>query len=300
MEPEAKIFALKIGFEPGTQDPGRVFRAMNQLIDSVQDLDSLLARVVSADIESSLILEDIQSGSLISWFRQKVKLDDGTPYKNEDPESRVEEFLARSNREFFQIVAGDGAPNYEEIQELIESLNQMAQETDVLQLNGYGKVPIAEIVSRLKQISEALRNLDTGDSASYIGPDREEISLDIGFNIEETDIEDAVVAETITNRNEMILKIKKPDYLGTSQWQFRHSTGSFLANIEDEEWLSKFQERGVDVRPGDSLRVLLENVVDYDSSGGVIREKKTVLKVHGVIRSGDDNQSQMDLNNGES
>jgi len=297
MEPEATRFALKIGFEPGTEDPGRVFRAMNQLIDSVQDLDSLLARVVSAEIESSLILDDIQSGSLLSFIRQNVKIKKETPYKGDDPKSKIEDFLNEANEEFFRIASNDvETPGIEEIEEMLRTLDQMAKETDVLQLDGYGKVPIAEIINLLKQISEALRNLDAGDSASYISPESEEISLNIGFDIEDTGVEDEIVAETITNRNEMILKIKKPDYLGSSQWQFRHRTGSFFAKIEDADWLGDFQGRGVDVRPGDSLRVILEVTVDYARSGEVVNEDRTVLEVLNVIKADDDDdQSQIEF-----
>jgi len=300
MEPGATRFALRIGFEPDTEDPGRVFRAMNQLIDSVQDLDSLLARIVSAEIESRLILDDIQSGSLLSFIRQNVKLDEKTPYKGNNPKSKIEKYLNEANGEFFRLASNNGdSPGIEEIEKMLKDLNQMAKETDVLQLDGYGKVPIAEIINLLKQIGEALKNLNTGDSASYISPESEEIPLNIGFDIEDTSIEDEIIAETITNKNEMILKIKKPDYLGLSQWQFRHRTGSFFAKIEDAGWLDDFQGRGVDVRPGDSLRVILEVTVDYDSGGEVINEDKTVLEVINVIKADDNNDSQHQVEFGD-
>ncbi len=79
------------------------------------------------------------------------------------------------------------------------------------------------------------------------------MNLSIRWPIE--DIEALAIARTIEQPSaEMILAVKKPDYLGTSKWDLRHGKRTIQAKIEDEDWLRRFQNRQEDVRPGDALR----------------------------------------------
>ena len=88
----------------------------------------------------------------------------------------------------------------------------------------------------------------------------------------------------------MILKVKKPDYLGESQWEFRHETHPIPAKILDEKWLKDFQSRKHDVRPGDSLRAIVETEVNYDYNQEVVGTHYYVIEVKEVIRQGSQNQ----------
>ena len=48
-------------------------------------------------------------------------------------------------------------------------------------------------------------------------------------------IENPVVRETLVGRGELILKVKKPDYLGDSKWKFKYDKQTFTARILDED-----------------------------------------------------------------
>ena len=81
----------------------------------------------------------------------------------------------------------------------------------------------------------------------------------------------------------MNLIVKKPDYLGTSKWDFRHGSKQISASIHDELWLMNFQHRNVDIRPGDAIRCLVsvENSYGYDNE--LVKETYTVTKVEEVL-----------------
>lgn len=53
-------FGLKIDFISGSEDPGRVFRAMSGLIDSVQSFDRHMALTFDAEINPVLLLEEVE------------------------------------------------------------------------------------------------------------------------------------------------------------------------------------------------------------------------------------------------
>lgn len=82
---------------------------------------------------------------------------------------------------------------------------------------------------------------------------------------------------------EMILPVKKPDYLGSSQWELRHGKRNIYARIEDEAWLRRFQSRQEDVRPGDALRSIVQIEYNYGFDNELISERFTVLEVLEVL-----------------
>ena len=56
------------------------------------------------------------------------------------------------------------------------------------------------------------------------------------------------------------------------------------ANFDDIPWLSRFQAGEIDVKPGDSLRVVMQEEVYYGYNMEVIHATYTVVEVRQVIR----------------
>lgn len=80
------------------------------------------------------------------------------------------------------------------------------------------------------------------------------------------------------------MKVKKPDYLGESRWEFHFENRTIEAKIRDMEWLDKFQSRLVDVRPGDALKAKVVTEIRYSYEGDVLSTKYTLERVVDVIR----------------
>jgi hypothetical protein len=91
--------------------------------------------------------------------------------------------------------------------------------------------------------------------------------------------------ETIKFENmQMNLIVKRPDYLGTSMWEFRHGKAPISAKIADVDWLQRFQARAVDVRPGDALKCKVAIERKYGHDNELIEESYTITKVEGVLQ----------------
>ena len=67
-------------------------------------------------------------------------------------------------------------------------------------------------------------------------------------------------------------------------WDLRHEGHPIQAKIEDVGWLTDFQERRVEVRPGDALRAVVRIDVRYGYDNEVIGNRYTILKVLRVVR----------------
>jgi hypothetical protein len=142
------------------------------------------------------------------------------------------------------------------------------------------------------RISSSLSHLTQEDSASYIT--REERSnFNLEFKLVPESIEQLLAKEILTAENELILKVKKPDYLGESMWDFRHGTGVIQVKISDAEWISKFQDRKITVQPGDSIRAMVRISHKYDYDGELISTHHDAIKILDVIRA--PNHQQIDM-----
>jgi hypothetical protein len=145
-------------------------------------------------------------------------------------------------------------------------------------------LPETAIVESLKIISDPLSSLQSGDTAVYITADDQEAAFNISFTFSPETIQDLLTKETITSTPVMILKVKRPDYLGEAMWEFRHEGHPFPAKILDVDWLKRFQERKVEVRPGDALRARVEVHVHYGYDGEVVNTHRSILEVLEVIQ----------------
>jgi len=82
----------------------------------------------------------------------------------------------------------------------------------------------------------------------------------------------------------MYLKVKKPDYLGQSMWEFKYEGKLIQAKIYDSGWLERFQKKTEILGPGDSIRALVEVKVNYDKYGEVIASHYTILDVKEIVQ----------------
>lgn len=88
----------------------------------------------------------------------------------------------------------------------------------------------------------------------------------------------------------MIPKVKKPDYLGESRWEFRHGTRPISAKIVHADWLKDFHNRKYDIRPGDSLRATVLTTVSYGYDKEVVAIHYDITEVKEIIQQSNSDQ----------
>jgi len=91
-----------------------------------------------------------------------------------------------------------------------------------------------------------------------------EVSFNKSFSFTNEIVEEILTKEIIESQSIMILKVKKPDYLGDSKWEFKYENRKLEAKIKNSKWLSDYQQGKIDIRPGSSLRASIRTIVKYD------------------------------------
>lgn len=277
------IFEIKVDFTPGRGEPSRVFRTMSGLIDSVQFLDQHLSATVSTRIHTRLLLQDVKAGSIRARLKNIIEGVPDEALKQGDYKKVVGHYLHKAKHKILDWCSKrNEIKERSEIKQLEGEILELAKETDIKQLPAYFPIQTCTLLSDISAMKAALNNLEEGDTATLISNEGKS-----EFNrilvISDDVVRDLMTREMIVSESERILKVKKPDYLGTSKWIFKHSGHPIDAKILHEEWLRKFQTKTVNVQPGDSLRAIVREETLYGYNNEIVDINYEILKVIEVI-----------------
>jgi hypothetical protein len=283
-KPHSGDFCITIDFDKNSPNPERVFLAMSSMISAFKILDDNLIKSIDAKIQPVLMLEDIQTGSIKTWLRQFLTQMDDDGLKTLDWKPFVGQYLVKAKYIIIKFLDGKAKiTNSAEVKILQQQLHSIAEETGVLNFPSYSEINTIDLIDNIDKINRSLSTLGDNDKAYFISSEGD-ATFNMDFNFSPEDIEDMLTTERIENVMSMILKVKKPDYLGSSRWEFKHDNRTIQAKVLDEEWIFKFQNRHEDIRPGDSLKAKVKITAKYGADGNVLSIQHDILTVEKVIR----------------
>ena len=294
--PAEADFAIYIDFARGEGNPSRVFQAADAMIRAFQKLDHALVDSIDASIQPTMVLEDIEAGSLKVWLRNVLTSVDDAALKEMDWKQQVGKYLVRAKYAYIDWSNKSGSDG--SLIGLARQLGNIAAETDVRHMPDYALPAPSELVAVTKQVEEAKSFLLPSDAMSYLPgpamPEASPLSFDLAIKWDLPKLLALSVKESTRFENmPMNLIVKRPDYLGASMWEFRHGNVSIAARVEDLDWLKKFQSRMVDVRPGDALKCLVTIDSDYGFDNELLEQKHTVIRVIDVLQNQDSPRSPL-------
>lgn len=284
--PPKADFAIVIDFVRDEGSPQRIFQAADALITAFQEFDRLLVQSIDTSIEPVMVLEDVEAGSLKIWLRNLLNAADDQALKGLDWKPQVGKYLVRAKYLLLDFVNQRiEATDASRLAQLRKDLARLAEETDVRHLPDYAPVSAAELIESVVDVSDAKSRLLSRDQIHLLSEEGER-SFDLEIQWSPEDIKGLFVKETIKHPPvAMVLLVKKPDYIGASQWEFRHGKSRLLARISDSGWLNQFQNRQIDIRPGDALRCMVEREVEYGYDNEVISESYNIVQILEVLEN---------------
>lgn len=282
-EQDYGFFELVVEFKRDSGDPSRVFKTMTGLIESVQSLDQHLSYSVGPSVKTTLVLQDIQAGSLKAKLKNIIEEIPDEALKQTEIKPILGHFLVKAKHRVIDWCSDrKQVADKDEIKQLQSEIKQLAQETDVKQLPAYTEPDTESLLIDINSIRDALQNLEADDYARYEseeGVSKFNKQMEISAEI----IRDVMTREKLISESEKILKVKKPDYLGFSMWSFKYQGRSIDVKILDDEWLKAFHLKKVSVLPGDSIRALVKEEVLYGYNNEVIHTNYEALKVVDIL-----------------
>jgi hypothetical protein len=273
-------FELKLEFNKDTEDPSRLFRSFADLIDSIKELDTTLAQSINTSVSSKIYLDDIEKGSLIGkLWNHLVINDDNKLDDNDSSEEIINDFIDESRSKSLEFIES-GKSQVSDLENLANEIDEIAKEKGLAKTFNYAKLDILDLAKNLNEINDAVNKLEEDEKFIVKNSKNKTEEITKGtdkINIE--DVERALTTEEIKSESIIYYKIKRPDFLGDSQWEFKHGNKTLKIKILHVKWLEDFHQGGVIVVPGDSLKVKIKQNFKYNKNGYLISEKTEIVEV---------------------
>ncbi len=276
-------FYFQISFEKNSENPERIFKTMQNLIEAIRIVNNDLLSSVPFKIDPVLTLSDVTSGSIKTWMRNQLKSIDEGDIRDLNIRRIIGGYLLQGVRTLIKsLEKGDKVISRKLIENTQQELIDMARTTE---LNGqiiYKPIEQYKVFRDMSALNKAIQPLSSNDLAKY-GYESEDIAIRYSEYLAETEPIDIIGVETKIIENPMVLQIKKPDYLGNSKWEFRHGGRQISGKILDKQWLSKFQRGQIIILPGGAIKARVRFVMYFDSEGTLISDKYEIIEVLGEI-----------------
>lgn len=278
-------FELKLEFKRETENPSRLFRSFAEMIEGIKKIDYLVAESVNTKIESSIILDDIEKGSLIGKFWDALVISEDGQIDNLPEEEKIEEYIEESRAESLRFIA-EKKSSVKDLEDLKKTISKIAEDKKLNNTFNYAEIDVLRLAETVNTINGSTEDLNDDESFELTSSNYEVKEIKSGVpKIDIDAVEEALTDDEIINESELFYLIKKPDFLGDSAWVFKHGIKSLTVKILDQCWLDKFQSGGVIVMPGDSLQVLVRQTSRYNRNRYLISEKLEVIEVKNIIHN---------------
>ena len=285
-----EFFDIYIDFAKNEGDPARIFKTMIGLIESFENIDKHLAQSLNLSVSTKLVLEKIEGGSIKAKFRSVIEKIPDEALKKADIKSIIGCFLHEGKHKILNWCdERDKIESHEDVKKLQSDILKLAEATDLAYIPAYTEIKEEDLLTDIYSMQGSLAYLEHGDVATFISNKVKSI-FNKNLKVSPEVIKEMITKEIIPSENIRILKVKKADFLGNSKWSFKYEGRIIEAKILNQEWLKQYQNRLVELGPGDSIRVMLEDETSYGYNNEVvhidylIKEIKEILPAPKIIR----------------
>lgn len=257
---------------------------MASIIEAFEEFDNDLVKHIDNKIETILLLEDVEKGSLKAKLINILKGIPDEAIEEFEWKKLVGHYLLKAKYIILDRLEGKVIlTDAEEIEAIEMEISKIASETGVDKIPTYVPTNKKILIKNISNINESIKDLNEKDQA-YVKSDLGDAKFNLTLSIDSENLEELLTNESIKSNTKMILKVKKPDYLADSQWTFKHGSKTINAKITDLEWLANFHNRKIDVRPQDSLVCEVEINAKYDHNYELIGSTHEIVKVIRLIQ----------------
>jgi hypothetical protein len=279
-------YEITLDFIPGDNKPEKLFIAFANAIKYFKKVDNMLAKTIAYDYDISSSLIEVRSGSLRGFFRTKVEVKRTELHAqdtSDDLETRIKNYLHNGRKTITQGLFDFEKANDEHINLIIEKVKKVAVDTGISEEPFFAppsKKAMTPIIAAAQDTGETL---DDKTSLFYSVENETLTELPKKIKMDKT-LFGEEEQKTVLNTQQLILKIKKPDYLGDSKWEMKHGNNKLICKIEDNVWIEKFKSKKVFAFPGDSLFCNVRILNEYDSKLNLIKSEYFIVEVLDVIQ----------------
>lgn len=279
-------YSIKFEYTKQIKDPVKLFLNYSKIIDSIKISDIMLAKTINRQVHYSQYLISIENGSFISSIKSLFEYEESESIDNLDDinDENVNNYLSAGNQAIINELESGQINSEKQITKIRDEINEAAKKNKISNNFNYSPPTIPEIIDVTKSFSDATQEFSDDEKISIIDKNEKIFVIPNNVKVDVSKIEEELIKKFITTNRQLILKIKKPDYLGDAKWEFKHGNNRIDAKISDKKWLTQFHEKNIPLTPGDSLEVEVQITEEYDKYGNLFKNDYNILRIIDVIK----------------
>jgi hypothetical protein len=288
---------IKIDYDRDVENSSRVFHAMGDMIDGVNEVHQAVLDSVGLGISLSSKLDRTIEGSLIGVQIQSVRAN-GTKEIVEKKRGIIDRIMARTEAFLGEPRVIDNASQIQDIvdgyQIDLEDAFELShsEEFNVTHIDTY------RVAKGFEKIFKANRSRLTENDKVYFGSKSNSNLPNVNFSHESyfaKTADELFTSRKAYSHSKYIIGISKADYAG-DVWGFHWLTANmkgrrdFSAKIQHKEWLERWFDGKVSIYPGYGLQVDIDIYINSNKK----RDKQAIIThIYGVIPKKDMDQIEM-------
>lgn len=278
-------FEIKLEFAANTENPSRLFYSFAEMIKSINNLDTTIAKSVNTSISSKVYLDDVEKGSIIAKLWNELIVNEDEKIDDIESNDSIREFIEESRNKSLDFIS-KGKSSMEDLSNLTQEIVDVAKNKGIEDSFHFAEPNALDLAKALNGVGNSTKELNKNETFYIKSPNTEVRGIKNDNPIIDIEsVENLLTEEEIINESTVYYKIKRPDFLTDSQWEFKLGTKTIKAKILDEKWLEDFHNGNVIVVPGDSLKVNIKNSQKFNKHRYLISEKTEIINVVEVRRN---------------
>lgn len=267
-----------IDFSKENNKPIEIFAGIANMMKALTVLNKPFADCIDVKLDNPIILDRVEEGSIKikikSFFTGNKDIPNGS-----EKQVKVVSYLNKCMDFVLNCLGHDKFASTDDIGDLELRFKSIIEESGINDLGLYAQPSMHSIISAVDDVNESIKSIG---APVYI-----ESEFGKRINISKKEIKQEVLdtylkSSTRCRKVDAILHVKNAIFIGRAQWEFQLAKNSISATIQDEEWLSKYQNGKIDLKPGDALMVRL-NIIATFNERQKPKFKYEILKVNDVV-----------------
>jgi len=277
-------FAIEIDFDKTRSRPAEIFATLGSMTEAFYQLDANFAHSIDAKAAFDQRLDRLEEGSIVTWLIEQLIHPDDRPLGDRPSESAVLQYMDRARMTVLQdLEKVDRIDNSQSVVGIGNKIDRIADELGVKKSLAYKQPAALPLAQAIHDVADSANRLAPNEIARCIGGSGE-APIPRGKIVSLEAIRDDLTEQTLSHEIDMVLKVKKPDYLGQSRWEVKHGSHPIDLSIEDKLWMDRFHNKQVILTPGDAIRATVRVTSRYSATGELIDENYQALRIQEVIQ----------------
>lgn len=276
-------YIVKLEYDKDHDEASQIFFSLSKILSSFAQMDTLLGYTVSGSAKHKQKLISVDNGSIISKILSSMLVfdDNENATIGEKPNSvEIENYIKKSKKQIIDRIQDIDNPQM--IHVIENDVHAIAKEHNINNSFDYEPMDIVALGESLVTLTSTVNDLSDTEKVIYRSDNMEQI-IPKGKVLSLQSFKETLIDETLTHNRIELLKIKKPDYLGTSQWNVKIKGKSYNVEISDKQWLKKFHNKEFYLGPGDSIRAEIIVTDTYDKNKNHIGSSIEVYEILEII-----------------